>query len=145
MLVSTPRVRAPPARTSSVHDFFRDSGAPCGEATPAAAKSRSSITSSSSGGGGGSIDDVGQGGDRSKDPEDGSTKAPLLDKPGHRRKPSHYLGEEDSGEGSPRHRRRPKHAAEGDRSPLLCGPDGLLSPPRVRVLLLLQCLVSVRA
>ncbi|CAN0413405.1 unnamed protein product [Pylaiella littoralis] len=44
---------------------------------------------------------------------------------------------EDGGENSSRQQR---HAAQGGSTPL-CGPGGLLSPWRVRILLLLQCLV----
>lgn len=132
-LVSKQGVRTPPARDSGC-----DSGAPFAGAAPAAAKHRSSISTSDSSSG----DDAGQGRkDNGKGLEYGNTKAPLVDKRGHRRKVSNYSGEEDCGEGSPRHQRQ--HSVEGGR-PSLCGPRALLSSRRVRVLLLLQCLISVR-
>lgn len=139
MLVSKQGVRSTPARDYSAHDPCSDSGAPFAGAAPAAAKHLSSIGSSGSSSG----DDVAQGGKDSTDPEKGKTTAPLLDKRGHRRKISNYSGEEDGGEGPPRHQRQHRHAVEGVR-PSLCGRGGLLSPWRVRMLLLLQCLISVR-
>ncbi|CAM9838758.1 unnamed protein product [Ectocarpus sp. 8 AP-2014] len=73
----------------------------------------------------------------------GEVKAPLLDKKGHRRKISNYSAEEVCGDDpSPRHLRRSGSTARDGESSL-CGPGGLLTPRRVRLLVLMQCLVSM--
>lgn len=135
-LVATGALRDLPARNCPPHNLCCDgSGAPFAEAAPAAAHSRSRVCSSG--------DDMGQGRKGSdKDPGKGSIKAPLLEKKGHRRQISNYSGDGGGSEDSPRHQRQPRHVAEGSRS-LLCGPGALLSPWRVQVLLLLQCLILV--
>lgn len=133
-------MRAPPARRCSAYDICCNSRTPFAEEAPAAVKSRRGISISGSSSG----DDVDQGGNGSKKAlEKGNTKTALLDKRRHRRKICNSLGEEDGDEGSSRHQRQPRHAAEGSRSSLF-GPGGLLSPWRVRVLLLLQCVILVR-
>ncbi|CAM9676807.1 unnamed protein product [Ectocarpus sp. 6 AP-2014] len=73
----------------------------------------------------------------------GKVKAPLLDKKGHRRNISNYSAEEECGDDtSPRHHRRSGSTARDGESSL-CGPGGLLNPRRVRLLVLMQCLVSM--
>ncbi|CAB1117157.1 unnamed protein product [Ectocarpus sp. CCAP 1310/34] len=73
----------------------------------------------------------------------GKVKSPLLDKKGHRRNISNYSAEEECGDdASPRHLRwSGSTARDGESS--LCGPGGLLTPRRVRLLVLMQCLVSI--
>lgn len=144
MLALTEGMRAPPAHDRSARDLCCDREAPIAGTSLAAAKPRSRISSSISSSDSSSGDGASEGGKGNRmDLEEGNTKAPLLDKRGHRRKSSNYSGEEDGGEDSPRHQRQPTRAAEGNQSSL-CGPGGLLSPRRVRVLLLLFCLVTVR-
>lgn len=124
-------MRSQPECACSPRDLCNLSRSPFGGAAPAAAKPHSNISSSGSGDGKGLVNR-----NSNKDPA-----ALLLSGTGHRRK---YSGEEDGGDDSPRHQRRSGNAAEGSGSPLF-GPGGLLSPWRVRVLLLLQGLVAVRA
>eukprot|EP00903_Cladosiphon_okamuranus_P010938 g10330.t1 len=136
VLVSTEGARFPPAGGCSVNDPCSDGGAPFAGARPSDAQHRSSISSRGSGG----SEDVGQ---EEKGSEKNGTKAPLLGGRGHRCKISNYSADEESGEDSPRHKRQPRrHAEETSRSSLY-GSGGLLSPRRVRVLVLLQCLISV--
>eukprot|EP00752_Nemacystus_decipiens_P005351 g4852.t1 len=137
MLVSQEGVR-----TSAPRDCFalcpcRDSsGLPLSGAALAAVEHRSTKGS----GGSGTGDDAGhEGKGNEKVLEKGKPTAPLLDQRGHRR---NYSGEEGGSKGSPRHQRQRRRAVGGSQ-PSLCGLGGLLSPRRVRVLLLLQCLILV--
>ncbi|CAN0449076.1 unnamed protein product [Pylaiella littoralis] len=132
MLVdSQATVDSPPKYAYSSRNLCNLSRSPSGRTAPTSANPRSNI----SGSGNGHERDLGKT-TSSKDP------APLLfdEKSGQRRNIRSYAGDEDGGENSPRQQRRLGNAAEGGSTPL-CGPGGLLSPWRVRILLLLQCFV----
>lgn len=134
MLVdSRATVRSPPEHTCSPRDFCNFSRSPFGGPEHTSA-TRSDLSSSGSG------DDSGVGKRTSRR----GPAALLFDERGHRREMSNYSGDEVGSDDSPRHQRWPGNAKDGGSAPL-CGPGGLLSPWRVRVLLLLQCLISVRA
>lgn len=134
MLVSSrATVRSPPEHTCSPRDLCNFSRSPFGGPEGTAAPPRSILSSSGSG------HDNGVG----KRTSSRGQAALLFDERGRRREMSNYSGDEVDSDDSPRHQRWPGNATDGGSAPL-CGPGGLLSPWRVRVLLLLQCLISVR-